>query len=142
MGLVERREEARWLWGHYLVSARRVCGLLVLAESSYRYRSCRSDEGLRVRLLAAAREKPLRGKVWGATFPLRLEIPRMRRDSHFPTATAAAIPLYPGPRLCRKTSSAARRTSYDPLRRVWGHVSTSVFNAEEWGVDETATALI
>jgi hypothetical protein len=34
-------------------------------------------------------EKPLRGKP-KAGFPLRLEIPQHRRDSHFPTATAAA----------------------------------------------------
>src|SRR6266849_4638562 len=32
-------------------------------------------------------EKPLRGKVQ-TTFPLRLEIPQTRRDSHFPTAPA------------------------------------------------------
>src|SRR5450756_2515196 len=32
-------------------------------------------------------EKTLRGKVQ-TTFPLRLEIPQTRRDSHFPTATA------------------------------------------------------
>ena len=58
MELVDQREEARWLWEHYLVSARRVCGLLVLGESSYRYVSRRSDEGLRERLVEAAREKP------------------------------------------------------------------------------------
>jgi transposase len=34
-------------------------------------------------------EKPLRGKP-KAGFPLRLEIPQHQRDSHFPTATAAA----------------------------------------------------
>jgi transposase len=34
-------------------------------------------------------EKPLRGKP-KAGFPLRLEIPQPRRDSHFPTVTAAA----------------------------------------------------
>jgi hypothetical protein len=34
-------------------------------------------------------EKPLRGKP-KAGFPLRLEIPRHRRDSHFPTATTAS----------------------------------------------------
>jgi putative transposase len=48
----------RWLWSHYLVSQRRVYGLMGMAESSYRYRSCRSDEVLRVRLREAAREKP------------------------------------------------------------------------------------
>ncbi len=61
MELVDQREEARWLWEHYLVSARRVCGLLVVAESSYRYESRRSDEELRVRLVEAAREKPRYG---------------------------------------------------------------------------------
>jgi len=40
------------------VSARRVCGLLIVAESSYRYVSRRSDEELQIRLMAAAREKP------------------------------------------------------------------------------------
>ena len=33
-------------------------------------------------------EKPLRGKPQ-PSFPLRLEIPQKRRDSHFPTATTA-----------------------------------------------------
>lgn len=55
--LVDRRGEARCLWEHYLVSERRVCGLMVLAESSFRYVSRRNDEPLRARLLAAAREK-------------------------------------------------------------------------------------
>ncbi len=58
MELVDRREEARWLYAHYLVSQRRVCELMVLSESSYRYLSRRNDEPLRQRLLEAAREKP------------------------------------------------------------------------------------
>ncbi len=58
MELVDRREEVRWLWGQFLVSQRRVCGLIQIAESSYRYVSRRSDEGLRARLVEAAREKP------------------------------------------------------------------------------------
>jgi len=48
----------RWLYGHFLVSQRRVCELLGMAESSYRYRSRRNDEGLRNRLVELAREKP------------------------------------------------------------------------------------
>ena len=35
-------------------------------------------------------EKTRRGKVQKQTFPPRLEIPQRTRDSHFPTATAAA----------------------------------------------------
>jgi putative transposase len=58
MELVERREEVRWLWGHFLVSQRRICELLNVAESSQRYVSCRNDEALRERLVEAAREKP------------------------------------------------------------------------------------
>ncbi len=58
MELVDRREQAHWLWEHYLVSQRRVCGLMVLAESSFRYLSRRNDGPLRLRLLEAAREKP------------------------------------------------------------------------------------
>jgi putative transposase len=56
--LVDRRKQARWLWEHYLVSQRRVCGLMMLAESSFRYVSRRNDEPLRERLREAAREKP------------------------------------------------------------------------------------
>ena len=58
MELVDRRKQARWLWEHYLVSQRRVCGLMMLAESSFRYVSRRNDEPLRERLREAAREKP------------------------------------------------------------------------------------
>jgi putative transposase len=56
--LVGRKEEVRWLWGHFLVSQRRICGLLNVAESSCRYLSRKSDEALKTKLLEAAREKP------------------------------------------------------------------------------------
>ena len=61
MELVERREEVRWLWGKFLVSQRRICELMGVAESSQRYSSRRNDEALRERLVEAAREKP----QWG-----------------------------------------------------------------------------
>jgi putative transposase len=44
--------------GEYAFSERRACGLLVMAVSSYRYRTTRSDEPLRTRLVELAREKP------------------------------------------------------------------------------------
>jgi len=75
MELVDRRGDARWLWEHYLVSQRRVCGLMAVAESSYRYRSQRNDEELRERLVAAAREKPR----WGYR---RLQIVVERSGGH------------------------------------------------------------
>jgi len=56
--LVERKEEVRWLWGKFLVSQRRICELLGVAESSQRYVSRKNDEALRERLVEAAREKP------------------------------------------------------------------------------------
>src|SRR5258706_16206457 len=40
------------------------------------------------------------GKVQ-TTFPLHLEIPQTRRDSHFPTATATAVPSPASPRRFR-----------------------------------------
>jgi putative transposase len=42
----------------YAVSERRVCGLLSMAVSSYRYQSGQSDDELRQRLMQLAREKP------------------------------------------------------------------------------------
>jgi putative transposase len=59
--LVERKAEVRWLYAHFLVSQRRICELLNVAESSQRYVGRQNDEELRERLVAAAREKP----KWG-----------------------------------------------------------------------------
>ena len=42
----------------YAFSQRRACRLLTVAVSSYRYQSRRNDEGLRLRLVELAREKP------------------------------------------------------------------------------------
>jgi len=53
--------EVRWLWSHFLVSQRRICELLNVAESSQRYVSRRNDEELRTSLVEVAREEP----KWG-----------------------------------------------------------------------------
>jgi hypothetical protein len=55
MELVERREEVHWLWKHFLVSQRRICELINVAESSQRYVSRKKDEVLRTKLVEAAR---------------------------------------------------------------------------------------
>ncbi len=47
-----------WLRVGYVVSERRVCGLMGMAVSSYRYQRTDSDERLRTRLVELAREKP------------------------------------------------------------------------------------
>jgi putative transposase len=56
--LVERKVEVGWLWSKFLVSQRRICELLNVAESSQRYVSRKNDEVLRTKLVEAAREKP------------------------------------------------------------------------------------
>jgi hypothetical protein len=61
MELVDRRTDGCWLREQYGASQRRVCGLMGMAVSSYRYRSRRSDESLRERLVRLAREQPRYG---------------------------------------------------------------------------------
>lgn len=50
--------DANWLRTNYGASERRVCGLLGIAVSTHRYRSRRSDESLREKLVRLARGKP------------------------------------------------------------------------------------
>jgi len=61
VGLVGLREDVCWLYAHYLVSQRRVCELIEMAESSCRYRSRRNDEELRKQVVELARENPKYG---------------------------------------------------------------------------------
>ena len=58
---MNRRTDVRWLEEQYPASKRRVCGLMSVAVSSFRYRSTRSDEDLKEKLLRLAREKPRYG---------------------------------------------------------------------------------
>jgi putative transposase len=58
MELVNQRADANWLREEYAASERRVCGLMGMAASSYRYQTRRCDEPLRTRLVELAREKP------------------------------------------------------------------------------------
>ena len=52
------REEGRRLREHFHASEQRVCGLLEMAVSSFRYRTTRSDEALCAQLVELARQKP------------------------------------------------------------------------------------
>ena len=120
MELVDRRAEARWLWEHYLVSARRVCGLLWLGESSYRYVSRRNDEPLRLRLLEAAREKPR----WGYR---RLQIVLDQRGEHVNHKR-----VY---RVYREAGLMIRRKARKRLRREGvSHPALTAAN-QEWALD-------
>ena len=58
MELVDQRADVIWLREQYAASERRVCGLMTMVVSSYRYRTKRSDEPWRTQLMELAREKP------------------------------------------------------------------------------------
>ena len=58
MELVDQRADAIWLRVEYAASERRVCGLMGMAVTTYRYRSQRTDEPLRTKLVELARSKP------------------------------------------------------------------------------------
>jgi putative transposase len=55
---VSLRQEVSWLRENYPASQQRICGLMQIAVSSYRYRSTRNDAALRERLVELARKKP------------------------------------------------------------------------------------
>jgi len=118
--LVERKAEVRWLYGHFLVSQRRICELLGVAESSVRYASVRSDEVLRERLVAAAREKPR----WGyRRLQLRLAERGMRVNHKR---------VY---RVYREAGLLIRRRRRKRLQRA-GLVRPAVSRAnQEWALD-------
>ena len=120
MELVDRRTEARWLWEHYLVSARRVCGLLWVAESSYRYVSRRDDEPLRLRLREAAREKPR----WGYR---RLQIVLDQRGEHVNHKR-----IY---RVYREAGLMIRRKARKRLRREGVSRPGLTAANQEWALD-------
>ena len=120
MELVDRREEARWLWSHYLVSARRVCGLIAMADSSFRYVSRRNDEPLRLRLLEAAREKPR----WGYR---RLQIVLDQSGGHVNHKR-----IY---RVYREAGLMIRRKARKHLRREGPPRPSLMRPNEEWALD-------
>ena len=101
------------------MSARRVCGLLVVAESSYRYVSRRSDEELRERLVAAAREQPR----WGYR---RLQI-LVDRGGHVNHQR-----VY---RLYREAGLMIRRKARKRLRRVGSPRPAVTAANQEWALD-------
>lgn len=102
------------------MSQRRICGLLGVAESSYRYRSCRSDEGLRARLMAAAREKPR----WGYR---RLQIVLDQTGEHVNHKR-----VY---RVYREAGLMIRRRARKHLRREGSPRPVLTAANQEWALD-------
>ena len=56
--LVALKAAIEQVQGEYAFSERRACRLMTLAVTTYRYRSLRTDEPLRTRLVELARSKP------------------------------------------------------------------------------------
>jgi putative transposase len=110
----------RWLLMRYVVSQRRVCGLIETAESSYRYRSRRDDEPLRERLLEAAREKPR----WGYR---RLQIVLDRGGGHVNHKR-----VY---RVYRKAGLAMKRKARKRLLRAGSPRPPVTGPNQEWALD-------
>jgi len=109
-----------WLWKHFLVSQRRICGLMGVAESSQRYVSRRNDEGLRERLVEAAREKPR----WGYR---RLQLKLEAKGMHVNHKR-----VY---RVYREAGLLIRRKRRKHLRRA-GFVRSAATGAnQEWALD-------
>ncbi len=102
------------------MSARRVCGLMMLAESSLRYASRRNDEPLRLRLLEAAREKPR----WGYR---RLQIVLDQTGEHVNHKR-----VY---RVYREAGLMIRRRSRKRLRREGGPRPALTGANQEWALD-------
>jgi len=118
--LVEQREEVHWLWKHFLVSQRRICGLMGVAESSQRYVSRRNDKALQERLVEAAREKPR----WGYR---RLQLKLEAKGMHVNHKR-----VY---RVYREAGLMIRRKRRKRLLRV-GVVRAAVTGAnQEWALD-------
>jgi hypothetical protein len=87
---------AHWLEEQFQASERRVCKLVSIAVSSFRYCSRRSDEDLRERLVRLAREKPCYGyrglqvliERWRAREP-QASLPGISRGGATPEAEEA-----------------------------------------------------
>ena len=120
MELVERKVEVHWLWKHFLVSQRRICELMGVAESSQRYVSRKNDEVLRTKLVEAAREKPR----WGYR---RLQLKLEEKGLHVNHKK-----MY---RVYREAGLPIRRKRRKRLLRA-GFVRPAVRGAnQEWALD-------
>ena len=104
----------------FSASERRVCGLMGVPRTSFRYQSCRDDSDLRERLQALAREKPRYGYR-------RLHV-LLRRD-------AIMVNHKKVQRVYRELGLTVKRTRRKRLERVF--VPRSVLTApnQEWSID-------
>jgi putative transposase len=120
MGLVSLREEVSWLRENFGASQQRACGLLAIAVSSCRYRSRRSDAGLREQLVELARLKPR----WGYR---RLHVLLDGRGTHVNHKRVF--------RVYREAGLTVRRKARKRLVREGSPRPALTAANQEWGMD-------
>jgi putative transposase len=118
--LVDQRSDASWLRVKYAASERRVCGLMGMAVSSYRYRTTRCDEELRTRLVELAREKPRFGYR-------RLQVLLLRAGE--------AVNHKRVHRVYREAGLSLRRKKRKQCVRVGQPLVARTAANQEWGLD-------
>jgi len=123
---VKLREEVRWLGEHYQASQQRICELMQIAVSSYRYRSTRSDAALRERLVELARKKPR----WG-----------YRRLHILLTGSGERVNHKRVFRVYREAGLAVRRKARKRQVREGSPQPTLTAANQEWAVDFAHDAL-
>jgi len=123
---VKLREEVRWLREQYPASRQRVCGLMQIAVSSFRYQSTRSDSVLREQLVELARKKPR----WG-----------YRRLHILLTASGEHVNHKRVFRVYREAGLAVRRKARKRLVREGSPQPMLTAANQEWAVDFAHDAL-
>jgi len=121
--LVARKAAIEQLQGEYAFSQRRGCELLQVAVGTFRYASRRSDEPLRTRLTALAREKPRFGYR-------RLHV-LLRRDGD-------AVNHKRVHRVYRAAGLAIRRKKRKHCARVGQPLTPRTAPNQEWALDFVA----
>jgi putative transposase len=123
---VKLREEVRWLGEQYPASQQRICGLMQIAVSSFRYRSTRSDAALREQLVELARKKPR----WG-----------YRRLHILLAGSGERVNHKRVFRVYREAGLAVRRKARKRLVREGSPQPTLTAANQEWAVDFAHDAL-
>jgi len=117
---VSLRQEVSWLRENYQASQQRICGLMQIAVSSFRYRSKRSDAALRERLVELARKKPR----WG-----------YRRLHILLTGSGERVNHKRVFRVYREAGLAVRRKARKRQVREGSPQPTLTAANQEWGMD-------
>ena len=120
MELVALKAAIEQVQQEYAFSERRACRLMTMAVTTYRYRSLRSDESLRTRLVELAREKPRFGYR-------RLQVLLQRSGEHVNHKRLHRVYREAGLAIRRKKRKHCMREGKPLLARTSAN--------QEWGLD-------